>query len=224
MADQSTIYDSSFLGEIQTSQLSSVSVGSDSDMYSIGVYVHGNVLDCTVVTYNRALINVILSYYKLRTTTKFSSPYPSPSPTPHPTPPLTSWTESPNAEKSKSSHQASCSIPPSPFNKSPTNPDKTFQSSIMPFQCPVATCLHLSMRAVRRKSMARGWGFSFWGIFKSKGKSLLSPKAYWIKFAHSYHFTCSCGSRCFSLWFCPLLDGCSRPNCTMPSVIRPKLK
>ena len=59
MADQSTIYGSSFLDETQTSQLSSVSAGSDSEMYSIGVFVQGNVLSCTVVTYNRVLLNVI---------------------------------------------------------------------------------------------------------------------------------------------------------------------
>jgi hypothetical protein len=60
MADQSTVYDSSFLGETQASQLSSVSVGSDSDMYSVAVFVQGNVLECTLVTYNRVLLNVML--------------------------------------------------------------------------------------------------------------------------------------------------------------------
>ena len=62
MSDQSVVYDSSFSGETQTSQVASVAVGSDSNVYSIGVTVLGNVLECTVVTYNKVLLDVMIFY------------------------------------------------------------------------------------------------------------------------------------------------------------------
>jgi hypothetical protein len=37
-----------------------VAVGSDSNVYSIGVVVQGNVLECTVVTYNKVLLDVMI--------------------------------------------------------------------------------------------------------------------------------------------------------------------
>jgi hypothetical protein len=52
------VYDSSFRDEFQSSYLSTVSVGSDQSLFGISVNVQAKVLSCTVVTYNRILLNV----------------------------------------------------------------------------------------------------------------------------------------------------------------------
>ena len=59
LPNQKIIYDSSFTDDDSTkSYLSVVSVGTDHSAYSISVNTFSNLLECTIVTYNRVLLNV----------------------------------------------------------------------------------------------------------------------------------------------------------------------
>lgn len=59
LPSQAIIYDSSFTDDDSTkSYFSIVSVGTDQSAYSISVNTFSNVLQCTVLTYNRVLLNV----------------------------------------------------------------------------------------------------------------------------------------------------------------------
>lgn len=59
LPNQKIIYDSSFTDDDSTkSYLSVLSVGTDHSAYSISVNTFSNVLECTIVTYNRVLLNV----------------------------------------------------------------------------------------------------------------------------------------------------------------------
>lgn len=59
LPNQKIIYDSSFTDDnSDKSYLSVVSVGTDQSAYSISVNTFSNILECTVVTYNRILLNV----------------------------------------------------------------------------------------------------------------------------------------------------------------------
>lgn len=59
LPNQKIIYDSSFTDDnSDKSYLSVVSVGTDQSAYSISVNTFSNILECTIVTYNRILLNV----------------------------------------------------------------------------------------------------------------------------------------------------------------------
>lgn len=224
MSDLTTLYDSSFADETQASRLSSVSVGSDASMFSVSAYIQGSVLSCTILTYNRILLNVPYPLTPYSPTTRSSPPSHSPSTTRPRTPPPTSSQKSPNAASSRSSPQTFYSTPPSPSSKHPTRPQGISRWPITRSQCPGGTCRRLLMLEWRKKSMEAPQGSSLLAALRFKGSCLSKVKASWIKFAPLSPFICSCGSRFCSLWWCLLCSGCSQVSSTMPSAIRAKLR
>lgn len=69
LKDKTMVYDSSFVGDERTFR-SSVAVGADGNMFSVSAFVQGDVMACTLLTYNKILLNVKFSLF--RTITKCS--------------------------------------------------------------------------------------------------------------------------------------------------------
>ena len=141
-----------------------------------------------------------------------------------PTALLTSSTELPNVERSKSFRPISFSIRLYLFSKFHTKQIKNFQWYKMLFSCRVGTCRRLLMQGRKEKSMGKDLVLSLWEILKFKVNCLSNRKVCSIKFVHLCLFTSSCGFQSSSLPLCLLSDGCFRVSCTMQNVTREKLR
>lgn len=60
LKDKTMVYDSSFVGDDERTFRSSVAVGADGNMFSVSAFVQGDVMACTLLTYNKVLLNVKL--------------------------------------------------------------------------------------------------------------------------------------------------------------------
>jgi hypothetical protein len=63
--NQLAMYDSSFDGESSKSFTSTVLVGNDNNNFAVSIYVPTAVYSCTLLTYNKILLNVIF-YIKFK--------------------------------------------------------------------------------------------------------------------------------------------------------------
>lgn len=64
-SNQLAIYDSSFEGEATRSFTSTVMVGNDDNNFAVSVYLQSTVYSCTLLTYNKILLNVMFILNKI---------------------------------------------------------------------------------------------------------------------------------------------------------------